>query len=1146
MQRIHVWIQQPRRRSLFLQRNLLVYDRGAHLICVFACRVYFLCFCICLAREGCPRRSGSDPSGRMESSPGMDWTVIVLTCQHKDSVYSFQRELESRQRRGSVPKGALLLTVADPQAMVGSGGATLNALLVAAEHLSARGGHTVITTDVLQNAHILVLHTGRDFLFDGCGRAFTWLPTEGPPGPVSGPVCNVDLLLHCFTHQIAPGSPPGVWVSSTDMLLHIPSAPDMCWEGFAGVKVVSLPGDVAYARNHGVFLTDQQGTVCDIIYRGPAEKIQACALHDGKVPLVSGIVFFSREVAERLLQTHVTPPLDACTYLGLDSGAQPIQLSLFFDVLLCLARNVTEEEFVSGRRDGRSSQEDQQGAALRNARTVLWKEFRGTPLTLTYIPGGCYDYMTLSSDDHIRSLTTRARPGSAVTHSHVEIPVLLSDGCSVINSIFEGEVTVGSRTVIQHCHLQGPLQVQTGCLLSGIDVASSFPALSTVLLSDVIIQGHYIRLGDMRLRAFSVLGRHDNLEVSSADRNATFLNHSWTEFFQRTGIQHGELWDSGCRVGGDVPSLLHARLFPVFHASGPVGLGVALWLCGGEGGCPQWRQSWRMSLQEILGCLDQEAELDWRRELFFRGARLQARDTLQGRRDHSLLPLIRAAVLDQQQGALLSTLDTVAVDSQDPGVAARALACIADVLGCMAGGEGGLRSGPAANPAWTPSFQLLERGELSAGVETLARERERWLSRPDLLVRAARHYEGAGQILIRQAVMSSQRFIAIGQQELPPINQWVVVECPARLDISGGWSDTPPITYEHGGAVVNIAVRVDGRRPIGAKVRRIREPRLLLVSSSRGQGCQVTTETVCETLQDLHDYCQPHAPGALLKAACICTGIVHYPSQQPLRDQLTECFGGGFEVRSWSSLPHGSGLGTSSILAGAIMAALYSCAGKSCSTESLIHAVLHLEQMLTTGGGWQDQVGGLMPGLKVGRSLAQLPLRVDVESIPVPDQFIHTLNQHLLLVYTGKTRLARNLLQDVVRSWYARLPSIVQNADELVRNAEECVAAFREGSLPRIGACLDRYWQQKKLMARGCEPAALCAMMAALRPLALGQSLAGAGGGGFLYLLTREPRQGDRVRDTLTHTQGLGEFSVHEVEVDINGISVQLTGSDQV
>lgn len=52
-------------------------------------------------------------------------------------------ELEVRQQRGSLPKGALLLTVADPQERLGSGGATLNALLVAAEHLSARAGHTV-------------------------------------------------------------------------------------------------------------------------------------------------------------------------------------------------------------------------------------------------------------------------------------------------------------------------------------------------------------------------------------------------------------------------------------------------------------------------------------------------------------------------------------------------------------------------------------------------------------------------------------------------------------------------------------------------------------------------------------------------------------------------------------------------------------------------------------------------------------------------------------------------------------------------------------------------------------------------------------------------------------------------------------------
>lgn len=74
------------------------------------------------------------------------------------------------------------------------------------------------------------------------------------------------------------------------------------------------------------------------------------------------------------------------------------------------------------------------------------------------------------------------------------------------------------------------------------------------------------------------------------------------------------------------------------------------------------------------------------------------------------------------------------------------------------------------------------------------------------------------------------------------------------------------------------------------------------------------------------------------------------------------------------------------------------------------------------------------------------------------------------------------------------------------------------GSLSRLGLCLDRSWQQKKLMAPGCEPASVRAMMEALRPLVLGQSLAGAGGGGFLYLLTREPRQKEAVLQVLNNT----------------------------
>lgn len=66
---------------------------------------------------------------------------------------------------------------------------------------------------------------------------------------------------------------------------------------------------------------------------------------------------------------------------------------------------------------------------------------------------------------------------------------------------------------------------------------------------------------------------------------------------------------------------------------------------------------------------------------------------------------------------------------------------------------------------------------------------------------------------------------------------------------------------------------------------------------------------------------------------------------------------------------------------------------------------------------------------------------------------------------------------------------------------------------------MNRYWQQKKAMAPGCEPAAVRNMMDALEPMAYGQSLAGAGGGGFLFVLTRHAQEEENVRQILKNTQ---------------------------
>ena len=192
----------------------------------------------------------------------------------------------------------------------------------------------------------------------------------------------------------------------------------------------------------------------------------------------------------------------------------------------------------------------------------------------------------------------------------------------------------------------------------------------------------------------------------------------------------------------------------------------------------------------------------------------------------------------------------------------------------------------------------------------------------------------------------------------PPRGAWVVCEAPARLDLAGGWSDTPPICYEHaaGGVVINAAIQIDGRCPIGARARRVDEP-VLRITIDPVAGPITVTE-----LSGMQDYNSPLAPGALPKCVLLFCGAVSLsdPEGRTLAEQLA-AGGGGIELESWSQLPTGSGLGTSSILAAALVAAVGVASGKEYAHEALTHAVLQVEQMLTTGGGWQDQAGGILP-----------------------------------------------------------------------------------------------------------------------------------------------------------------------------------------
>lgn len=75
-----------------------------------------------------------------------------------------------------------------------------------------------------------------------------------------------------------------------------------------------------------------------------------------------------------------------------------------------------------------------------------------------------------------------------------------------------------------------------------------------------------------------------------------------------------------------------------------------------------------------------------------------------------------------------------------------------------------------------------------------------------------------------------------------------------------------------------------------------------------------------------------------------------------LRNHLQAKLGGGISVTCVSDLPSGSGMGTSSILAATALHSLSALLGLPTSQDALVNLVSQVEQILTTGGGWQDQV----------------------------------------------------------------------------------------------------------------------------------------------------------------------------------------------
>ena len=365
-------------------------------------------------------------------------------------------------------------------------------------------------------------------------------------------------------------------------------------------------------------------------------------------------------------------------------------------------------------------------------------------------------------------------------------------------------------------------------------------------------------------------------------------------------------------------------------------------------------------------------------------------------------------------------------------------------------------------------------------------------------------------------------------------DQIVWGRCPVRIDIAGGWTDTPPFCLMEGGNVVNLAIELNGQPPIQTFVKPCAEPHIILRSIDLGASEEVTTY---EQLADFHHV---GSPFSIPKAALVLAGFqpgfsqVRYAS---LKDQLQD-FGSGIELTLLSAIPAGSGLGTSSILAATVLGALNDFCGLMWDKNEIGHRTLVLEQLLTTGGGWQDQFGGLLQGVKLlqtERGFAQSPI---VRWLPSELYAQPEYKACHLLFYTGITRTAKNILSEIVRKMFLNQHEQLQMLRGMKEHAIDMYEAIQRNDFIRMGQLVGKTWVQNQQLDSGTNPVEVKRLTDLIDDLCLGYKLPGAGGGGYLYMVAKDPEAAARIRQILLSNRQNANARFVEMSLSTTGLQV--------
>jgi D-glycero-alpha-D-manno-heptose-7-phosphate kinase len=339
-----------------------------------------------------------------------------------------------------------------------------------------------------------------------------------------------------------------------------------------------------------------------------------------------------------------------------------------------------------------------------------------------------------------------------------------------------------------------------------------------------------------------------------------------------------------------------------------------------------------------------------------------------------------------------------------------------------------------------------------------------------------------------------------------PSRATISVRSPLRVDFVG-MTDYVPACQAFGGSIVNATVN----KYIYATLRPRRDRRVILHAPDQGaRRVQV---------EDL--------------SALDSGGELGLAQEIISRFQLDR----GLELTTYSEMPAGAGLGSSSSIATCIIAALDALTGSHMTCHQMAELARDCETAaLGVTYGWQDQyspvTGGGVKFMKYWPD--QVGWHVEINRIPMDLADMAELEKCMVVCYSGISRPAKNILDAVAQGVERGTPEVIAALRGMSASAEEIRLKLQAGAIHDLGPLLSEVWElHKRLHADVTNDRLEDLYRVAMKAGACGGRICGAGGGGAMVFIASANKE-YAVRNALREA----EARVFDCSVDQQGLII--------